>query len=297
MTSTMTKETVQLGTVQETLLITLWARAIEARKWRPILNDWKSAEIYDRLDYDFSRFRTAPASQIGVCIRALQFDQWVRDFLREHPDGTVVEIGAGLNTRFERVDNGRVRWFDLDLPDAMTLRRRFFEESERRSFISASVLDEQWLNTVKASASGPLLLVAEGVFMYLDEADVRRLFARLAAQFPGASLVFDTMSIWWVQNQHRRDSLKHVDARIQWGIDDVGDLEWWDSGYRVEESATLGEIAHRFKRQIPIHYRVLGDLAGLIFRKQTRGYRLNLVRLGDPVPASSSERASLAGRA
>jgi O-methyltransferase involved in polyketide biosynthesis len=289
MTSTMMKETVQLGTVQETLLITLWARAIEARKSRPILNDWKSAEIYDRLDYDFSRFASAPASQIGVCIRALQFDQWVREFLREHPDGTVVEIGAGLNTRFERVDNGQVRWFDLDLPDAMTLRRRFFEESERRSFISASVLDEQWPSIVKASASGPVLLVAEGVFMYFPEQDVRRAFTRLAEQFPGASLAFDTMSTWWVRNQQKHDSLRHVDARIQWGIDDVGDLKWWDSGYRVEESVTFGEIPHRFKRQVPIQYRVLGDLAGLIFRKQTRGYRLNKVRLGMPIDARLDE--------
>jgi hypothetical protein len=72
---------------------------------------------------------------------------------------------------------------------------------------------------------------------------------------------------------------------VQWGLDDVRDLEWWDSGYRVQESVTLGEIMHRFKRRIPIQYRVLGDLMGLIFRKQTRGYRLNLVRPSPTTPA------------
>lgn len=295
MASVMTKDsvqpgTVQLGAVQETLLVTLWARAVETEKRRPILADPKSVEIRDQIDYDFARFNSARASQFGVCVRSLQFDAWVRTFLREHPSGTVVEIGAGLNTRFERVDNGRVRWFDLDQPDATLLRRRFFAESERRAFISASVLDADWPSAVKAAADGPFLLVAEGVFMYFPERDVRPLFSRLADAFPGACLAFDAMSTWWIENQQRHDTLEHMDARMQWGLDDVGDLEWWDSRFKVVDSVGLGDVLHRFKGRIPIQYRVLGDLAGLVFRKQARGYRLNLIRFGDPVAAEAMVR-------
>lgn len=293
MASVMASDTVQLGAVQETLLVTLWARAVEAQKSRPILNDRRSVEIVDRMSYDFDRFRSAPASQIGVCIRSLQLDRWVQGFLREHPNGTVVEIGAGLNTRFERVDNGSVRWFDLDLPDAMMLRRRFFEESDRRTLISASVLDSDWIGVVKAAADGPFLLVAEGVFMYLPERDLRPLFSRLADAFPGALLLFDTMSTWWVENQRRHDALEHVEARLQWGLDDVGDLEWWDSRFKIVDSVTLGDIVHRFKRRVPIQYRVLADLAGLVFRKQTRGYHLNQIRCGDRLRAEVLQRPEL----
>ena len=295
MASVMTKDpvqpgAVQLGAVQETLLVTLWARAVETEKRRPILADPKSVEIRDRIDYDFARFNSARASQFGICVRSLQFDAWVRAFLREHPSGTVVEIGAGLNARFERVDNGRVRWFDLDLPDATALRQRFFEESERRTFISASVLDADWLRAVKGASDGPFLFVAEGVFMYFPEWEVRPLFSRLADAFPGALLAFDAMSTWWIEHQQRHDAIKYFEARMQWGLDDVRDLHWWDSRVNVVDSVGLCDVVHRFKRRIPIQHRVLGDLAGLLFRKQTRGYRLNVVRFGDPAGVGATIR-------
>jgi O-methyltransferase involved in polyketide biosynthesis len=66
-------------------------------------------------------------------------------FLSRHPQGTVVEIGAGLNTRFERLDNGAVHWFDLYLPDAVELRRRFLADSDRRKTLACSILDPDWV--------------------------------------------------------------------------------------------------------------------------------------------------------
>src|SRR4051794_1921336 len=128
-----------LGEIQETLLITLWARAAESRQSRPILEDPRAVEIVDEIDYDFDRFgRETVITQPTACVRATVFDRWVRQFMSEHPDGVIVEIGAGLDTRFERLDNGRVRWFDLDMPDSMAVRKRFFHETERRTFITGS---------------------------------------------------------------------------------------------------------------------------------------------------------------
>jgi O-methyltransferase involved in polyketide biosynthesis len=109
----MPKQQIELGTVQETLLITLWARATEASQPDPILVDDKSVEIVSQIDYDFSKLAQAKDSQVGVCLRGQILDIWVKEFLDLHPDGVVVEIGAGLNTRFDRVDNGRVQWFDM----------------------------------------------------------------------------------------------------------------------------------------------------------------------------------------
>ncbi|GAA6615406.1 class I SAM-dependent methyltransferase [Scytonema sp. NUACC26] len=120
------KYKVNLGTVQETLFMTLWARGTEAGKPDPILKDTKSVEVMNQIDYDFSKLATATGSQIGICLRGQILDQWVQSFLKDNPDGIVVEIGAGLNTRFERVDNGSVRWFDLDLPDAIASARKLF---------------------------------------------------------------------------------------------------------------------------------------------------------------------------
>ena len=120
----MTKTKVDLGIVQETLLIPLWARAAELQQPDPIICNSKSAEILEAIDYDFDKFATAKNSQIGNCLRGLILGNWVRTYLKEYPQGLIVEIGAGLNTRFERVDNGKVRWFDLDLP-AKYLQRFF----------------------------------------------------------------------------------------------------------------------------------------------------------------------------
>ena len=105
----------------------------------------------------------------------------------------------------------------------------------------------------------------------------------LADEYPGALLAFDAMSAWCASNQQQHDALKHVEAKIQWGLDDVGDLEWWDSRFKVVDSVTLGDVIHRcrFKRRILIQYRVLADLVGLVFRKQTRGYRLSLLQPGE----------------
>ena len=123
------RDQVELGQVQETLFIPLAGRARETRRRRPILRDPKAVEILESVAFDRIKY-----SHIGgwtTVIRTACFDLWVRQFLAEHPDGTVVELGTGLNTRFERVDNGTVHWVDLDLPDTIALRRRFFTDTDR----------------------------------------------------------------------------------------------------------------------------------------------------------------------
>jgi O-methyltransferase involved in polyketide biosynthesis len=161
-----------LGTVQETLLLPLYARAAETRKPRPLIQDPKAVALVEAIDYDFDKLRAARSSIVGCCLRGLCLDGWVRDFLARHPGATVVELGPGLDDRFERVDDGRVRWYDLDLPDAMALRQRFFRESDRRTFLATSALDLGWMDRVDLG-HGPLLIVAEAVIIYFS--DVRRL--------------------------------------------------------------------------------------------------------------------------
>ncbi|MFF9494423.1 class I SAM-dependent methyltransferase [Streptomyces flaveolus] len=151
----------RLGTVQETLLIPLYARAVENRKEHALLRDPRAEEIVASIDYDFGRFDDLP-SLTGALLRTLLFDRWVTDFLSAHPDATVVEIGTGLNTRHERVDNGRARWYELDLPDVIGLRRNFFTDSPRRTMVAASVTERAWAAEVASHATGPYLFVRGG---------------------------------------------------------------------------------------------------------------------------------------
>ena len=143
------KERVQLGAVQETLLIPLWARAVDFLKPHSILKDAQAAELVKRIDYDFSKFAGAWKSQVGCCLRGAIFDQWTQAELAQDPETLVVEIGAGLDTRYERLGGAARRWIDLDLPDTMALRRRFFAENSQRRFVEGSVLAADWVNPVR----------------------------------------------------------------------------------------------------------------------------------------------------
>ncbi|MDJ1642883.1 class I SAM-dependent methyltransferase [Streptomyces pakalii] len=155
---------------------------MENRKEQALLRDTRAEEIVASIDYDFARFDELP-SLTGALLRTRLFDRWVTEFLSAHPGGTVVEIGTGLNTRYERVDNGRARWFDLDLPDVIELREKFFTDSRRRTMIAASVTDDGWAADVASHSSGPYLFVAEAVLPHLHEPD-----GGLPAQPPTASL-------------------------------------------------------------------------------------------------------------
>jgi O-methyltransferase involved in polyketide biosynthesis len=271
----MTKTQVELGTVQETLLITLWARAVEAAKTDPILRDTKSLEILEKIDYDFSKNEKAKVTQIGVCLRGLMLDGWVKSFLQENPSGTIVEIGSGLNTRFERVDNGQVLWFDLDMPDSMEVRTKYFQETEKRKFIASSVLDYSWVDAVKTVGYSPIMFVAEGVFMYFTEAQVKQVFALLVENFPGCYLAFDSMSPFTVKNQKHLDPIKHYSAKFQWEIKDIRDIAKWDDRYQVTEVKLLKDAPGQYYQRMDLFSRLILSIPP--FKNM---YRLSLAKLG-----------------
>lgn len=275
------KDPLELGHVQQTLLIPLWARAIETKKKRPIVRDERALELMDRLDFDFGVFRRAYGTQLGCVLRGLVYDAWVGAFLERHPTGTVVELGAGLNTRFERIDNGRAQWIDVDLPDTIAMRRRYFEPTERRSLIGASVLDAEWPAQLARSVSGPCYFVSEGMLMYLRESDVQGLLSRLADAFPQSEIALDSISRSVVRHQKHHDSMKHMmDAPFQWGIDDIRGIESWDPRLRVDEISSLADIPRRFPAQVPRRYRMIGEVVRRTLPWFDASYRLSRVQLG-----------------
>jgi O-methyltransferase involved in polyketide biosynthesis len=270
-----------VGPVERTMLIPLWARAEETRKRHPLVRDPRSLQICESLDYDFGTFRRAYGTQAGCVLRGLLYDRWVGDFLARHPSGTVVELGAGLSTRFERLDNGRACWVDVDLPHAMTLRTRLFPASPRRTFLSASVLDADWPSAVQAAAAGPYYFVCEGMLMYLEPDEVRSFFTRSADAFGGSELVFDSIAPIVVRYQTLHDSMKHMmDAPFRWGIDDVRRIERWDRRLAVRDVATLPEIARRFRGRLGLPHRLIAALAERTLPAFASAYRLARVELG-----------------
>jgi methyltransferase (TIGR00027 family) len=257
-----------LSDVAETLLMMLYIRAVESQRPAALIKDEKAVALVQRMDQDFLRDKLAKVDQetrVAVVLRSREFDRHARDFLARYPEAVVVHIGCGLDARFERVDNSGVEWYDLDLPEVIELRRKLIGgDGPRCHFLAGSVLDSAWLDAVSVHRQRPCLFLAEGVLMYLEEAQVKSLVLTLKEHFPGAELVFDAFSPFFVWANNRRVTRTKVGARCHWALKHVKDLERWsDSIHLLDErfpfqypEPRLGRA--RVVRHIPFFAKTIG---------------------------------------
>jgi len=222
--------------VPETLFIPLYHRAQESQRPDAMLKDDTAVEILHKLDFDFSRLKLQKHDIVALILRVREFDRFARDFLATRPDGVIVHIGCGLDTRFERVDNGRVEWFDLDLPEVIDLRRQLIgDEGGRYHLISCSVLDPAWIEKVNALKLRPFLFIAEGVLPYFEEEQVKWLVKILQSTFPGADMVFDAHTPWVIWGDNLQLKFSKISARLRFGLKHGRDVETWSPGIRILE--------------------------------------------------------------
>lgn len=231
-----------VSALSATMLITLWAKAVEYKRPDALLRDAEAARMLELIDFDFSILTGVRASQVGCCGRAAMLDDYIRQFLAEHPDAVVVHIGAGLDARYERLGRPPVAaWYELDLPPVIELRRRLLPEGGN-VYLPASMLDESWMQTAAAHGK-PVLLVAEGVLMYFDRATVQDWLAKLAQHLPQAHLVFDALPRKLVGRQRQHDALQKMGKNppeLKWGIGDMQDIS--ALGLQVLEHRGLGTL-------------------------------------------------------
>lgn len=257
---------INIGNVQKTLFLPLWGRAMETRKKRPMLIDETAARIIDQVEYDFSQMASKldELSQIAWIRRAMICDRVVKNFLKSHPQGTIVNIGCGLDTTFERVDNGTLQWYDLDLEDVIDLRRRFIKESDRRRFIASSFLETEWLKGIEVNEN--VLFIAAGVFYYFKEEDIKGFIIRLMDAYPGSEVLFDVSSPIGVRMANKKvieSAGLDEKSYLIWGLADKKDILRWDP--RIE---MIG--VYYFFRTLRIGLRnflmgMLSDLLGIQF--------------------------------
>ncbi len=256
-----------LSGVAETLLITLYVRAMESQRPDALIKDEKALALVAQMDYDFSRIkqiRMDEDDKVALILRNREFDRYARDFLARHPQAVVVHIGCGLDSRFERLDNGLVEWYDLDLPDVIELRRKLIgSDRARYHLLGCSVFDSAWLEAVSLHRQRPFLFMAEGVFMYFKGEQVKSLVLTLLEHFPGAELVFDAYSPYLVRANNLRLSFSKFGARYYWGLKRGKDLENWSPGIRLLDEWSYFDrpeprLDHiRWMRHIPFLARVL----------------------------------------
>ncbi|MFJ8672632.1 class I SAM-dependent methyltransferase [Streptomyces sp. NPDC093589] len=252
MTTTNPKPKVHLTKEKETLLATLYGRAVDSRAKHPILGDTMAAETVRRLDYDFKRMRLGPGDSAGVALRAKQLDDWTARFLATHEEATVVHLGCGLDTRVHRLDPGPgVRWFDVDYPEVIDLRRQLYPERDGYTTIPSSVTDPAWI--AQLPSDRPTMIVAEGLLMYLAEEDGTATLRRLMAHVPSGELAFDAFSKFAIRSQRIQRVVVKAGATLHWGTDSAG-IRALSPRLHIVENISAVEIAGMDK--LPPAYRL-----------------------------------------
>lgn len=226
---------INLGPVRKTLFLPVIARALESRKTNPMLIDRAAIEIADRVNFDFKNLvsGTPELSRIAWIVRCTCFDRLIKDFLRRYPAGTVINIGCGLDTTYERVNNGSVKWFDMDLPDVMELRKEFMNETCNRKFISGSFLEKNWYRYL--AGADHIMFIAGGVYYYYEENVIKTFFLKLSNMFPSSELLFDVTSPAGVRATNKILQKTGMDEKyfLRWGLKSTDIILSWSPRLRL----------------------------------------------------------------
>lgn len=232
-----------LGCIEQTLLIPLAARAL-ARRLFPEQGfaDPTAEAIAARIGLDVTEFEADRDMLWGLVERSLIFDDLLRRFLNRHPGGQVLSLGSGLSTQFERIDDGRVHWVDVDLPRVAALRGALFPPHRRKRVLIASVNDPSWTFKL-GQPRGPTFVVAEGLLMYLEHDQVLRLARELAEQHRGGTTEFaydyycsEMVGLAWLN-----PSLRRLGAEFKWGLASEEELSLAEPRWRVIETFPVME--------------------------------------------------------
>ncbi len=208
---------IRLGDVPETMLWTLHNRANEAKRTDTRLTDPDCIRIYESIAYDYERSFGKPDTSHPM--RSRIFDDAVIPWMKACPGGTVVELGAGLETQFQRCDDGKVQWLCVDVPEAIEVRERFLSATPRCRHLAISALDRAWLDAV--DPAGGVFVTAQGLFMYFEEGEVKRLFTAIVERFPGVRVMFDTIPKWFARKTLKgyARTKSYTAPPMPWGVD------------------------------------------------------------------------------
>jgi O-methyltransferase involved in polyketide biosynthesis len=214
--------------VSITLFIPLCPKAFETKRKNPLIIDNKAVEIIDKLNFDTKPYLQKRAYHSAI-VRTYLIDNGVQKFIQENPTGVIINLGCGLDTRISRVDNGQIKWFDLDLPEVIELRKKFFKENERIKFIAKSVTDYSWIDDLKIIENEKILIIAEGLFPYFNENTIKEIFQNIINSFPNAEMYLTVLHTFLIGKEITKGTV------FSWGIEDAIDIEKIDNRIKLIE--------------------------------------------------------------
>ena len=248
------KEKVNVTGVPETMVQTLYARAKETRKKNAKINDEIAVELVKKLDYDFSKADKDNAMTYGVIARTIVLDRVVEQYLEKYANTVVINIACGLDTRCYRMEGKYLRWYNVDLPEAMKIRKQFLTETGPVYQITKSAMDDSYVDDIDYHGENVLVII-EGLTMYLNEKDIKKIFSIIEKSFQEVTVMVETMSPFVVKHVKEK-SIEGSNAKFTWGVKNGKELQRIISEFSVQQEVSLVE---GMKELMPI-YHVIGKI-------------------------------------
>ncbi|TXT59175.1 MAG: hypothetical protein BAJALOKI2v1_240003 [Promethearchaeota archaeon] len=233
-----------LSQISETMLGPLWARATYSKEFPDLLKDEKAIEIIEKLDYDFSAMAEALGEwrAIGLMIRARKFDDAAKAYIEKYPSATIVNIGAGLDTTFSRIDNGTIQMYNLDVPEVIQYRKKLIPEMDRNHNLSESVFNYTWMDKIEFSKENGIFFIAGGFIYYFNEEKIAELMKTLATHFPGGEIIFDAVSNLAKKVVNKKAEKFDSELRFEFAINDPHEIiPKWSEKIDIKDNFVLGK--------------------------------------------------------
>jgi O-methyltransferase involved in polyketide biosynthesis len=217
------KVSVDLSGPAQTMLSALYLKALDADFERPVLGDRFAKEAIDRIDYDWTELGITGKWAPLFTVRTAQYDIWARQFLTANGRCTVVHLGCGLDTRVFRIDPGpEVEWYDVDFPAVIALREKVYPARPNYHLIATSATDPSWLDQIPADR--PVLFLAEGISMYLTDAEGVSLLRRVVERFPSGELQIDFFNWIAIRSQKTQTLVRRSGSTLHWAVNSPQDI-------------------------------------------------------------------------
>lgn len=262
---------IQLKNEMETLIIPLYGKAEMSKTG--VFNDPYAEAAISKLDYDYSRLKIHKKTQVMLAMRAAIIDDFSKGFIKENPSCLVLHLGCGLDARFMRLGLHVGMWYDLDFPTVIDIKKQLYDETDSYKYIASSVTDLRWLNGIE-TVENEVLVIAEGLFMYLSENEIKALFSALKSKFRSYTIIFDAFSKLTAKGSKYHPSLKKTGATIKWGVDDPREIKCYTEG--AKHLKTLYLTDKNVIEILPENYRLIFKLAGF-FKSSREAHRVFVI--------------------
>ena len=243
------KEKVNVTGVPETMIQTLYARAKETRKQNAKIKDEIAVELVEKLDYDFSIADKDKAMNYGVIARTIVLDRMVEQYLKKHANTVVINLACGLDTRCYRMKGKYLRWYNVDLPETIKIRRQFLPETGPIYQIAKSAMDDSYMDDTDYHGENVLVII-EGLTMYLCEKDIRKIFSIIERSFQKVTVMVETMSPFVVRHVKEK-SIEGSNAKFAWGVKNGTELQRIVPKFSTSQEVSLVE---GMKELMPVYY-------------------------------------------